>query len=152
MIPSAWIFALLALAAYRGTRLFGWDEFPLAAKVRAWVIGEEWHNVTDPVSTTHTLLSNVQPANANTLDPRPSPPGKPPESDVPDIEPVYRRPTLAHLVHCPYCIGFYVSLLTCIAWWTSGSPGGHNLGWVGWVAFPLALSGAVGLISKNLDA
>lgn len=128
MTPPLWQFAILALAAYRLTRLCGWDEFPLAAKVRAWVTGEEWVEGEKP-----TL------------------PGKTPDTDFENVRVAYQRPVLAHLIHCPFCLGWWVSLLTAVAWWTSGSPGGHNLGWAGWVAFPLALSGAVGLLSKNLD-
>jgi hypothetical protein len=45
LIPSAWVGVVLGLAAYRLTRLAGWDEFPLALRIRAWIIGEAWHLV-----------------------------------------------------------------------------------------------------------
>lgn len=41
MIPSPWIALVLALGAYRLTRLVGWDDFPLALRLRAWATGEK---------------------------------------------------------------------------------------------------------------
>jgi hypothetical protein len=71
-------------------------------------------------------------------------PGKTPSSEVHDVRPTYRRPTLAHLVHCPFCLGWWVSLSVYIAWlaWPRGTL---------YALAPFALSGLVGLISKNLD-
>lgn len=125
MIPSPWVGVILALATFRLTRLAGWDEFPLAAKVRAWVIGEGW------VPVDHTVDISL--------------PGKQPSSEVTDVRPAYSRPMLAHLVHCPFCIGWWISLSVYGAWllWPHGSL---------YAFAPLALSGAVGLIAKNLDA
>lgn len=40
MIPSPWIALVLALAAYRLTRLVGWDDFPLAEKLRDKATGK----------------------------------------------------------------------------------------------------------------
>lgn len=40
MIPSAWIGVVLALAVYRLTRLAGWDDFPLALRLRARATGQ----------------------------------------------------------------------------------------------------------------
>ncbi len=40
MIPSGLELLVLVLAAYRITRLVGWDDFPLAARARAWATGE----------------------------------------------------------------------------------------------------------------
>lgn len=56
----------------------------------------------------------------------------------------YDRALLAKLFHCPFCLGWWVCLLA----------------WALWLPFPhftiialtpWALSGAVGLLSKNLD-
>jgi hypothetical protein len=105
MIPSWWQFALLALAAYRLTRLIGWDEFPLAVHTRARLTGEYWIGE----------------------------------------EVWYDRPTLAHLVSCPFCVGWWISLACYGAW-----QGDHK--WTLIVLAPLAVSGVVGLIAKNLDA
>lgn len=41
MIPSPWTGIVLALAAYRLTRLVGWDDFPLAERVRDWATGKK---------------------------------------------------------------------------------------------------------------
>lgn len=102
MTPS-WIeLALLVLGSYRLTRLVGWDEFPLAARIRARAIGEE------------------------------------------GFEPTYRRPTLAHLVHCPFCLGWWISLAAYLAWLVAPTATLYALA-------PLAISGAVGLVAKNLD-
>lgn len=42
MIPSALPLVLLALAAYRVTRLLGWDTLPPVAAARAWLLRSEW--------------------------------------------------------------------------------------------------------------
>lgn len=39
-IPQPWEAALLALAAFRLTRLIGWDDFPPVARARAWLTRE----------------------------------------------------------------------------------------------------------------
>lgn len=139
MIPSATTFAILALAAYRLTRLVGWDDFPLAARLRAWAIGERWIAATlEAPAGTDDLIR------AYALDPDTSLPGKTPPSEVADVRPAYDRPTLAHLVHCPFCIGWWISLATWVAW-VAWHPVAYGL-------VPFAISGAVGLIAKNLDA
>lgn len=126
MIPSPWIAVVLALAAYRWTRLAGWDDFPPIYKLRAWAIGETW-------------IPKFPPA------PDPDLPGKQPSSEVPMLRPAYSRPLLAHLVHCPFCVGWWISLATYSAWllWPHATM---------YVAAPFALSGVVGLVSKNWDA
>lgn len=147
-MPDALTFLVLVLAAYRLTRLAGWDDFPLAAKIRAWVIGERW------VPREPSLLDvggYIVPLNyppilsAQTGDEAdaPSLPGKQPSSEVENVRPAYDRPTLAHLIHCPFCVGFWISLATWVAW----------LAWhpVLYGLAPFAISGAVGLVAKNLD-
>jgi hypothetical protein len=48
MLPSPFAFLVLALAAFRLTRLVGWDEFPPAVRARQALTGETvHHNVTD---------------------------------------------------------------------------------------------------------
>jgi hypothetical protein len=39
VIPPVWVAVWLVLGAYRLTRLAGWDDFPLALRVRAWLTG-----------------------------------------------------------------------------------------------------------------
>ena len=143
MIPGPWEFVLLALAAYRLTRLGGWDEFPLAARIRAWVIGERWILPTFEDDLAREFAKPVEdtgePVRSTGL------PGKQPHSQVEDVQPAYDRPTLAHLIHCPFCLGWWVSLTV----WGSWSLVGH---WALVAAAPFAISGAVGLLAKNLDA
>jgi uncharacterized protein DUF1360 len=104
-MPGPFAFVVLALAAYRLTRLAGWDTFPLAERVRAAAVGE-YRTVSGTVS--------------------------------------YRRPTLDHFVHCPFCIGFWISLGVYAAWLTAPTVTMYG-------AMPFAISGAVGLVAKNLD-
>ncbi len=141
-MPDAMTLLVLVLAAYRLTRLAGWDEFPLAKKLRAKIIGERWitafeddlaREMAKPVEDTSPTerLTTVLP-------------GKQPSSEVDDVRPAYDRPTLAHLFHCPFCLGWWMSLSSVAAWWV-WHPMIYPL-------VPLAVSGAVGVIAKNLDA
>lgn len=43
MIPTPWAAVVLALGAYRLTRLIGWDDLPPIARLRARVTGERQH-------------------------------------------------------------------------------------------------------------
>lgn len=43
MIPSPWVALVLALAAFRLTRLIGWDDLPPIVRVRRWATGETVH-------------------------------------------------------------------------------------------------------------
>lgn len=56
----------------------------------------------------------------------------------------YRRPLLAHFVHCPFCVGFWIGLAVIVSWWL----------WTPVVIIlaPFALNTIVGLTAKNLDA
>jgi hypothetical protein len=57
----------------------------------------------------------------------------------------YRRPTLNYFINCPFCMGFWLSLAIYGLWrWQPD----YTVA----ALFPLALSAAVGLIGKNLDA
>jgi hypothetical protein len=139
MIPHAWPALVLALAAYRLTRLGGWDDFPPIYRVRAWLIGERWLTPQQQIARVFEVppdLVGIEP---------PEMPGKQPTSEVDDVRPAYDRPLLAHLVHCPFCLGWWVSLTVYLAWlWEPR--------WALYAAAPFALSGFVGLVSKNLDA
>jgi hypothetical protein len=58
---------------------------------------------------------------------------------------LHGRPLLGDLWGCPFCLGWWLSLAVYLLWlW---QPTGTLYG-----AAPFALSGAVGLIAKNLDA
>lgn len=120
MIPDAWQAVVLALAVYRLCRLAGWDTFPLVARVRSWVIGAEYTTEGSPNArmgvTGETVMQRVR----------------------------YRRPFLAELVGCAFCLSFWLGILTYLAWrWEPSA----TLA----VSFPLALSAAAGLIAKRLD-
>lgn len=105
MTPDALTLAILMLAAFRFTRLVGWDTFPLAERARAWATGE-YRMPSGSIS--------------------------------------YRRPTLDHFVHCPYCVGFWISVLVYLSWLTAPTVTMYGM-------MPFAISGAVGLVAKNLD-
>lgn len=56
----------------------------------------------------------------------------------------YDRPTLEHFLTCPFCLGFWLSVVAYDLWWFEPT-------WTVRALAPWALSGAVGLIAKNLD-
>lgn len=123
MLPSPWVGVVLAFAAYRLLRLAGWDDWPPILRVRRWVIGEHWVP-GDPEAVEL--------------------PGKTPSSEAAEVRPAYRRPTLAHMIHCPFCMGFWVSVGVLVAWWVFPTEALYGLA-------PFALSGAIGLMAKNWD-
>jgi hypothetical protein len=104
--PGPWAGIILVLAAFRLVRLFGWDDFPIAVKLRARLTGER-HLSDDYVA--------------------------------------YDRPSVDHFLHCPFCLGAHISAATYGAWllWPHASM---------YALLPFAISGAVGLVAKNLDA
>lgn len=114
MIPAPWQFALLALAAYRLTRLVGWDVITRPAR--------------------EALIGRYEEGSGKKA--RDTERGKKLRG--------YRR-KLDEFVHCPFCMGFWVSLALWLAW--SASP--H---WTLVAASPFAINAAVGLVTKNLDA
>lgn len=154
-LPHPWPALVVALAAYRLTRLGGWDDFPPIYRIRAWIIGERW--IPDgPIGRIDSVEVSAEGlAISGTLNDvgrkvvdgeplGPPQPGKEPSSEVGSVRPVYDRPLLAHLVHCPFCLGWWVSLATYLWWLLTPT-------WGLYVLAPFALSGFVGLVSKNLD-
>jgi hypothetical protein len=154
---SWWEWLIVVFGAYRLTRLAGWDDWPPVVRIRAWVIGERWVSddpilndlleamrkpVDDPGRPVEALTSEFS-SESKFVASRPVP-GKPPSSEVEAVRPAYDRPTLAHLIHCPFCLGFWVSLAVYGFWLLDAR-------WALYTLFPWALSGLVGLISKNLD-
>lgn len=136
-VPSWWQFALIVLGAYRVLRLVGWDEFPLAAKLRGLAIGEHWIPCEPEDDQAEKAAGRIDAAQLGL-------PGKQPTSQVAYVRPAYRRPTLAHLVHCPFCAGWWISLACWGAFQLSER-------WTLVALTPFAVSGAVGLVAKNLD-
>lgn len=111
VVPSPWEFLILALGAYRLTRLIGWDDLPPIARLRGRIMGE--HRYTNSTEAREPIV-------------------------------VYRRPVLAHFLHCPFCQGFWVCVAVYCCWlavpkWTL----------VGLLVF--ALNAVVGLTARNLD-
>jgi hypothetical protein len=114
VIPSPWVAVVLALAAFRLLRLLGWDDLPPIARARARVLGES--------------------VNAYR--------GRAGEPD--NYVYAYRRPTLAHLVHCAFCLGFWVACAVYVAWLFVPTV-------TLYATAPFALSAAIGLLAKNWD-
>lgn len=56
----------------------------------------------------------------------------------------YRRPLLEEFLSCPFCLGFWVSLVVYGCWLAAARP-------TLYAVTPFAISGAVGLLAKNLD-
>lgn len=120
MIPSPWVGVVLALAAYRVARIVGWDDLPPLVRLRAWVTGETWQSR----ATSNSAMGLT--------------------AERPEVVAVYRRPTVAHWIGCPFCQGFWVAVAVYLAWVFEPR-------WTLYVLAPFALSAAVGLIAKNLD-
>lgn len=114
MIPAPWQFVLLALAAYRLTRLIGWDV--ITRPIRETVVGRYEEGSGKKARDTER--------------------GRKLRS--------YRR-KLDEFIHCPFCLGFWVSVALWLVW--SWQP--H---WTLIALTPFALNAAVGLTTKNLDA
>lgn len=128
MMPSPWVFALLVLGTYRGLRLIGWDNAPLIERIRNWITGAEL--VTNGSTNARMGVTN----------------------EPVTVTVAYRRPTLEHFLTCPFCVGAWISIAVYTAWVAAGHPGSVGTSsWMWYAMVPLALSGAVGLVSKNLD-
>jgi hypothetical protein len=120
MIPSPLVLLVVVLAAYRLTRLIGWDDLPPIVRARMWLVGAE-QKVTGSANAVAGLTT-----------------------EQPQVVWTYRRPLLAHFLACAFCQGFWTSCAAYAAWATLGR-------WSLYALVPLAVSGAVGLIAKNLD-
>ncbi len=57
---------------------------------------------------------------------------------------VFRRPRIATFLTCPWCCGFWVSLIVYGSWLSDSRPTLYAM-------TPFAISAAVGLIARNLD-
>lgn len=125
-VPSATSFALLALAAYRVYRLIAKD------------------TITEPVRDALSYPDD----SAVTLSSRPtiyeghSSLGL--SNPIGDDRPKTLRIYVATLLRCPWCMGFYVSVGTWLAWFFFPR-------FTLVASVPFALSAAVALLTKNLD-
>lgn len=138
-----WEWMILVFGAYRLTRLVGWDDWPPIVRARVWLLREYWVAVDDGGTVVSMGGPGPHPSGSQFETEKPVP-GKPPSSEVSDVRPGYGRPTLAHLIHCPFCLGWWISL-TVYTFWLADA---H---WALYTLFPWALSGLVGLLAKNLD-
>lgn len=120
MIPGPWVALVLVLAAFRVTRLIGWDTLPFLERARAWATGEERRYVGD-VNAMNNLTG-----------------------DQLHVETTHRRPSIAKLLECPWCLGFWVSILVYLAWVFAPTEAIYG-------ATPFALSAAVGFTTRWLD-
>lgn len=95
-VPTGWQFVLLALAAFRVTRLVGWDD--ITDKLRHKLLSK-------PVMITRTVG------------------GEPTRSRTPVPDRVWRTNVVARMVRCPWCLGWWVCLAWWAAWivWPHGT-------------------------------
>lgn len=113
-LPSPYVAVVLALAVYRWTRLVGWDEFPPVRRARERLL---------KVTRDRTMTQRH------------------PEGDPPVR---FGRPTLTAFLQCPYCLGFWIGVVTWWVWLAAPTA-------AVWVAAPFALNAVVGLVARNLD-
>lgn len=129
MIPSPWVAIVLALASFRLTRFIGWDDFPPLVAARDWLTGA--HTVSKGTNEARTGQS----------------------SDVVTYDIAFRWWWLDKLLGCAYCLGAWVSTLVYLGWVFLGAPyalAQHSP--IFYVVGPAALSAAVGIIARHLDA
>lgn len=117
MIPGPYELLLLAAGGFRLVRLIGWDTITQPA--RAWLTG--YSDDGAPTLSQDDYSEDGIPKAHGKL-----------------------RVYVSTLLRCPWCQGFWLSLLLWGAWlvWPHA---------VVVVMVPLALSAAFGLIAKNLD-
>ncbi len=85
MIPNVWTSTILVLAAFRLTRLVGWDHLPPLVAARAWLSGE--HATNRGSANSRMNLT----------------------SERPEVRIAHRRPFWDLLFSCAYCLGLWVS-------------------------------------------
>ena len=92
-VPSWYVLVVLALAAFRLTRLIGWDDFPPIRRIR-WLLLK--------TTVDRTMTSTAAAENGRYR---------------------HGRPTLAAFVECPYCLGFWIALAAYLFWqvWPDGT-------------------------------
>lgn len=120
MIPDWLPMLVMVLGVCRLVRVAGWDEHPWVERLREWVVGTEIQNTGS--ANAHMGLAPMEGGSVV----------------------VYRRPTVAKFLGCPWCVGFWLSLAVYLAWrgWPTATVT---------VMAPLSFSELVGLVSKNLD-
>lgn len=125
-VPDWWAFLLLTLGTFRIVRIIGWDDISTGLRSRLLMPDREywmWAKMTDDLES-------------RGIDPW----AHKPDPDLPSR----RRFYVAKLIHCPWCAGFWWSIVAYSAWLVSGRV-------TLYIATPLALSSVIGLIAKNGD-
>lgn len=120
MIPSPWIAFVLGLAAFRLTRLIGWDDLPIVVRARRWATGE--HTTSSGSINASMRLSTEEMVHST----------------------AYRRPLLADMLACPWCLGWWVSLALYAAWVFEPT-------WTLYCAAPLALNVFIAVFARFGD-
>lgn len=92
MIPSPWVGLVLALAAFRCTRLIGYDDFPPILRLRRWIVGTRSATAGSTNARMHVTNEKVEETT------------------------VHRWPTLSAFLWCPWCLGWWISLALYAAW------------------------------------
>lgn len=128
--PDALACLLLALGVFRLTRLVGWDDLTITLRHKVTGMGDREHHEWASYIDAQRQLGN---------DPWQ------PTRDVAPPPVTARRFYLSKMIRCPWCVGFWLSLLIWAAWLLAGA-------WTVGLAVPWALSAAVGIVAKNLDA
>jgi hypothetical protein len=128
--PTPWDTTVLALAAFRLTRLVGWDDLTASLRARLGVSDQTYD---DWIEVQH----QAEERGAASLWAR--------EMEL--LIPIPFTPAqwwIARLIRCPWCAGFWISLLVAAAY--TLLPDGTVI-----VGLPFALSALVGLLAKHLD-
>lgn len=120
MVPSPWHAVILTLGTYRILRLLAWDDLPPVVRAREWLLGIQWKR-----TGTSNSMQGLTAEQAH-------------------LAVSYKRPLLAHLWLCAFCLGFWVSLAVYLLWRFEPVV-------TLYLCAPFALSGAVGLVAKNWD-
>lgn len=147
-VPSWIAFVIVSLGVFRLVRLAGWDDLTIGLRHRVTGVGDDQH---------HQIAAMVDAFRQGGWDPwdpedrqqvndalRETDPDSGLPADAPPIPIGPRRFYLSKMIRCPWCVGFWISLLVWLLWlaWPSVVVG---------LNVPLAFSAIVGLVSKNLD-
>jgi hypothetical protein len=136
--PTWLQFVIVVLGAWRVTRLVNVDDITLGLRTRVTGLTDSEYNRW--AKWIWELQQAREERGGDPIDPW----SDPPPWDGPPV-PVGRfRFKVAQLVRCPWCAGFWISVLVWLAWWAE--PRGTLA-----VAVPLATSAIAGLVAKHLD-
>lgn len=132
--PAPYALVLLVLAAWRVYRLVAVDE--ITARIRGWA--------TLPDDDYEAWSDVIRDAEFDGADPW--------QPDGFDLDGTHyprpwfssRRYHVAKFARCPWCMGWWISVVVWVAWLAAGDV-------TLYLATPFALSAGVGLVQRNLD-